>query len=76
MLIMIHGESTSQLRLLPARILLEIAKLEREQKDAAEVKEYNEALDELRATIERSKKYLSEADEETLPPKPSDDIRQ
>lgn len=55
MILMIHTESVFQSRRLPAQMRQEIATLEREQKDAAEVKAYNEALEQLKETLGRSK---------------------
>lgn len=73
MILMIHSESTLQTRLLPARIRLEIARLEKELKEAADEKEYNDALEKLKTILERP---LPEADKKSLPPKPPDNVQQ
>jgi hypothetical protein len=69
MVMLIHNESTSQLRLLPARIRLEIARLEKEQHDAAQAEALSEAWERLDEAVKRSKDYLDK-DRKTLPPEP------
>lgn len=62
MILMIHTNGLLQSSALPAQIRQEIAKVKQEQKDAAEVKAYNDAVEQLKETLERSKKYLAGPD--------------
>ena len=75
-ILMIHTERVLQSRRLPAQIRQEIAILEREQKAAAEAKALDEAWEQLRETVERSKKYLGDENRKTLPPEPPDNVQQ